>query len=173
MLTPFLLFISFWQQFNEHCVSNGGLGGRVTTRYLVNCAYEKWGTGQNCRVKQFSLPLYMTTAITHMSRKLSLSSFNMTLLAYIFTASLFFSKHQQNTFSLLNCLCNCWAVHTCQRVQTVNGRTTTVYFRGPDPLNCLVNTDKTGHVFHIGSVNVKGRVCDSYVNQRHPTTKTI
>lgn len=68
--------------------------------------------------------------------------------------------HYWPAFSRLHCFSPnvsmtpsvCWTAfvtaapsdNTCQRVQTMNGATTAVYFRGPDPLNCLVNTDKKG-----------------------------
>lgn len=57
MLTPFLLFIRFWQLFNKRCVRKGVLVGWTTTWYLVNCTHEKQSASQKCSVKHFSLPL--------------------------------------------------------------------------------------------------------------------
>lgn len=86
MLTPFLLFIRFWQLFNKRCVRKGVLVGWTTTWYLVNCTHEKQCQSK-LQCKTFLTSPFMTTAITRMSGKVSLSSLYVTLLAYIFTAS--------------------------------------------------------------------------------------
>lgn len=62
---------------------------------------------QNCRVKHFSLLLFTTSAITQMSGIVFLSSFRVSLLAYILTALVFSSKRQHDSFGLLNRLYNC------------------------------------------------------------------
>lgn len=112
----------------------GFWGGWATTR--LSGALCIWETRCQSKLQSKTVltsPFFITTAITHVSEIIP-QLFLRDTTGLHFHSFGAFVRTSAHVFSLLNWLCNCRAINTCQSVQKVNGPTTTNYSRGPDLL---------------------------------------